>query len=112
LDNCLRTALVAFAVAIPFLITAAANYESFLGKSLFTLRCELISVFLMLFGDLLGFIGVAAVFWHFHWLVGLSFLVASTIGIGGMLLVAYDLEALKKADALEELKTTIDAGDQ
>lgn len=115
LDNCLRTALVCFSVAIPFLITAAANYESFLGKSRFTFRCELISVFFMLFGDLLGFIGLAAIFWHFHWLAGLLFLIASAIGLSGTVLVHYDLEALKKDHALEDSKkaqaTTIEAGD-
>ena len=55
----------------------------------------------MLFGDLLGFIGLAAIFWHFHWLAGLLFLIASAIGLSGHGFGALRLGGAKKDHALE-----------
>jgi hypothetical protein len=85
LDVCLRLALGSFSLGLPVLTTAGLMQEGLLAHSSISSPAYWIAGFALLTGSVLAVIGLACIFWHFHWMFGVLFLISSALSFTAML---------------------------
>ncbi|HEV2842588.1 MAG TPA: hypothetical protein VGW39_14795 [Chthoniobacterales bacterium] len=84
LDLCLKLALGGFSLGLPLLTGAGLMQEGLLEHPSITERAYWIAGIAMLTGYLCAVWGLLFLFWHFHWLFGLLFLVGSSVSFVAM----------------------------
>jgi hypothetical protein len=93
-DAPINIALYCFAIAIPLLAVKlyAVAIESTYEITIITWYMQSIS-----FAGIAGaIVGILCIFWHFSWLVGITFLICGVAGVVGLFKFYYELEKQNK----------------
>ena len=84
-DFPLVLALGSFSIALPALTAAGIMFEELIDESFVDLQSNLIATVAGILGFIGVFLGLVSVFWHFHWVIGVLFLVSSSASLVGTL---------------------------
>jgi hypothetical protein len=78
-DWSLTLALGAFSIALPALTGTGVMAEELTKESFVEMRSSFILVGVMKVGMIGAFLGLSCVFWHFHWIFGVLFVISSAV---------------------------------
>src|SRR5947208_1216593 len=79
-DQPLKLALLCFCIAIPLLCASGLMHETLLNYDKIEEKVQQLALAPGGIGALVGVIGLVAVFWHFSWVYGFLFFMATAAG--------------------------------